>query len=369
MPTATLGRFADDGTPQAQGNQQMSAPARPRAGFTLVELLVVIAIIGVLVGLLLPAVQAARESARRSSCGNNFKQIGLGINVYTEARKQLPPGGVTDRIGGGWGSGWTVFILPFIEQAELFDKLTFVGGSGWGAPSGTNNQSAAQNVLIRTYRCPSSTTPMWTTATSSGARIMNNNYVGISGAINGLIPGYTETRIANPGGSVGCCSGGIASGGGALFPAGAIGTESFRDGTSSTMAVAEQNESLTVLVGGVPTDVYWNSGSQHGWQIGSPVGAPPPSNSGGDNRTFQQTTIRYQINQRDWTGLITDSTGNCNLYGICNNISTNAPLTSGHNGVNTAFVDGSVRFLADTTDLAILARLATRDDRQPTPSF
>ena len=53
-----------------------------RRAFTLIELLVVIAIIAVLIALLLPAVQQAREAARRSSCKNNLKQIGLGMQMY-----------------------------------------------------------------------------------------------------------------------------------------------------------------------------------------------------------------------------------------------------------------------------------------------
>ena len=112
------------------------------AGFTLVELLVVIAIIGVLVGLLLPAVQAAREAARRMSCSNNFKQIGLAIQNYHSAFKQLPRyGGGTDGLGTnknigtepGWTrSGWhnsqalsaRVALTPYFEQQALWEQIS-----------------------------------------------------------------------------------------------------------------------------------------------------------------------------------------------------------------------------------------------------
>ena len=74
-----------------------SPSSRPRRaglhGFTLVELLVVIAIIGILVGLLLPAIQAAREAARQSSCKNNLRQVGLALQEFESAKKQLPSGG------------------------------------------------------------------------------------------------------------------------------------------------------------------------------------------------------------------------------------------------------------------------------------
>ena len=109
----------------------------------------------------------------------------------------------------------------------------------------------------------------------------------------------------------------------------------------------------------------FRSSSQHGWIIGwrANVAAPKIGN-GGDLRTFNQTTVRYPINQkiRSGTGW-TNWPGNCGADGMCENASTNVPLNSAHpGGVLALFADGSVHFMAETTTMNILGRLVTRDD-------
>jgi len=138
-----------------------------RIGFTLVELLVVIAIIGILIGLLLPAINAAREAGRRTSCTNNLKQIGLALNGHISSSGCLPPGmrvtpgyaatyldrdysvwyeaGVTT--AGSSGASWMLYILPFMERHDVFDRWDF-------SHSVLVNQLQAQTD-IKEFYCPS----------------------------------------------------------------------------------------------------------------------------------------------------------------------------------------------------------------------
>lgn len=90
-------------------------PDADRGGFTLVELLVVIAIIGALIGLLLPAVQSAREAARRMSCQNNLRQIGIGFHNHHAALDCFP----SAVSGNGARHYWTAQILPYLDDNPL----------------------------------------------------------------------------------------------------------------------------------------------------------------------------------------------------------------------------------------------------------
>ncbi|WP_339735987.1 DUF1559 domain-containing protein [uncultured Gimesia sp.] len=128
-----------------------------RQGFTLIELLVVIAIIAILIALLLPAVQQAREAARRSTCKNNLKQIGLALHNYHDTFRTFPPASVRAPTSSGvneWDTSmisWQARILPYMDQAPLFNKID------WSATPGN---TAAVNIEamdyeLPAYRCPS----------------------------------------------------------------------------------------------------------------------------------------------------------------------------------------------------------------------
>ncbi|QDT54370.1 Type II secretion system protein G precursor [Caulifigura coniformis] len=149
-----------------------------RSGFTLIELLVVIAIIAILIALLLPAVQQAREAARRTQCKNNLKQFGLALHNYHDVHLVFPPATVnpgaafcdtliptTSQVYNHTGYQ---MILPFLEQAPLYNQINFNLPSGnaqhstsctrtVGTPVTPNTNETVQNVMLSFMYCPSDT--------------------------------------------------------------------------------------------------------------------------------------------------------------------------------------------------------------------
>jgi prepilin-type N-terminal cleavage/methylation domain-containing protein len=89
-----------------------------RAGVSLIELVVVLGIIAILLGLVSVAASYAREAARRAQCQSNLRQLAIALTEYVDLHKQVPDVPPPGTIGG-----WTLGVLPFMEESALADGL------------------------------------------------------------------------------------------------------------------------------------------------------------------------------------------------------------------------------------------------------
>jgi prepilin-type N-terminal cleavage/methylation domain-containing protein len=363
-------------------------------GFTLIELLVVIAIIAILIGLLLPAVQKVREAAARMKCSNNLKQIGLAVHNYHDSFGFMPTAGSADGrplSPGPWpnsgeGTNWLVHILPYIEQGNIYNKLTFTGDSGWtnvpSSPtsSAVNNVRLVAGIVVPIYRCPSDPrAPLLPNGSNvpNGVQVMRPSYVAIAGAVNNIDGSgqFRETRLTVNGWSPDF---GLTAWGGVIVPgfSGIKLTGGIPDGTSNTMMASERAGKMywKDSVGGLPyaahDDELGDGGICNGFIRGQDggqrdeLGNLRPMQDWSDNRAQHFTTIRYAPNQTTWLRTAAN-TGVFSASQPWKCEGSNVPLSSSHmGGVNALNADGSVRFLRDNINLLMLARYATRDDGQ-----
>ncbi|MGF1633595.1 MAG: type II secretion system protein [Phycisphaerae bacterium] len=86
------------------------------AGFTLVELLVVIGIIALLISILLPTLGIARERGEQTQCMSNMRQIGIGLQMFSNENKGRMP-----KVNGHSnpaGESWLYTLMPYVGNVE-----------------------------------------------------------------------------------------------------------------------------------------------------------------------------------------------------------------------------------------------------------
>jgi prepilin-type N-terminal cleavage/methylation domain-containing protein/prepilin-type processing-associated H-X9-DG protein len=318
----------------------MTRPTVRRSrGFTLIELLVVIAIIAILIALLVPAVQKVREAAARTQCGNNLKQLALAHHSYNDTFKQLPANtrGVTNtslRLAG------FTLLLPFIEQQPLYN--TYNQNINWDVAPNT----AVAATFLPIYACPSSPRPERLDYDQTQANWQSNPFAAITdyatvygvgaplvsllgfvGDPTGIMPKNKKSRLID-----------------------------VTDGLSNTILLTESAGRPYLyqrgqLISSTP-DLFvlggaWIRPGSAIWLMGSDAtGQSIPGTACGINCTNGQGFTAYPPG--GFYG--TDGTGQIYAFHT--------------GGTNVALGDGSVRFVAQTVPINILAALVTRSGNE-----
>jgi prepilin-type N-terminal cleavage/methylation domain-containing protein len=289
-----------------------------RTGFTLIELLVVIAIIAILIALLVPAVQKVREAAARTQCINNLKNIALAQHAHLDVYKAFA---TTTSISDPAGTlpfqrkqhASLTRILPYLDQGNVYKLWNSTGGS-WG--NVLNEPMVANSIPV--FLCPS--VPSGPAPYQTAPVRYRTDYASVTSVQGGLVTAGLVDNVASTAGMLAIND--------AYNTFGKRPQAFCTDGLSNTIMYAECADRPNQY--------------QNGRKVGAGVSGACWADYEQDFSLHGRTTAMADF-------------GPCGI-----NCDNNNEIYSFHTGgAHCAFGDGTVRFMAASINIRILARLIT----------
>jgi prepilin-type N-terminal cleavage/methylation domain-containing protein/prepilin-type processing-associated H-X9-DG protein len=290
-----------------------------RRGMSLIELLVVIAIISILIGLTLAGVQKVRASAAKVQCGNQLRQLALGLQQYHDANNRFPAGtSVYEGKSSQPFVSWLTRILPHVEQDALWRQTLAAFQSDKRFSNPPHTPISGRNITV--FMCPADSHAR-TLFPYANSVFGYTSYLGVNGTDynywNGILHEDSEVKIAE-----------------------------IRDGTSNTLLVGERSVGRKV-----PKLGWWYAGvgQNRSGSLDHHLGVREINNYDDLSACFHGP---YQYR----AGSTSEA---CDAF----------RFWSHHTGgAHFAFADGSVKFMAYSAN-EVMPALATKAGNETLPEY